>query len=73
MAINRNRPRFKDLNVGDKVRSRPIATKPAFSGIIVEKVMGRSYFNVRDESDGTIWHRKADELQLAAPISRVLP
>lgn len=54
---------FDDCYIGQRVRSRAVGSKPAFVGTIVERMHGA--FHVKDDEDGSLWHREPRELSEA--------
>lgn len=69
-----NRPRtntsdkpLPDFAIGDRVKSRRVGNKPAFSGTVLERVVngwGDPFFHVQEDG-GSLWHRDQEDLEAA--------
>lgn len=55
------------LEVGTRVRSRPIGGWPAFEGEVRDIRDGGGYYHVRSDSDGLLWCRTRFELTRLTP------
>jgi len=53
----------KSYDLYDRVVSKPVGSKPEFTGVIV--FVGGGYYHVSDDS-GKLWHRSRDDLSLVS-------
>jgi hypothetical protein len=56
------------FEVGDKVVSWPVGSKPMFTGLVINRFINghnEAVYDIEDPADGTPWQRNADQLERA--------